>query len=155
MCRPTRRRKESKLPDGAAEFYERFHEAINNDLNLPRALAVALELVAEAYRRKDFRGMADAARARRGARTRAREFFESAGAGGNAVTGTTFGNFDPERRGGAQGAQLLWLADQLRKELENRGDQVKDNRDGTATYQRRRALNRLRASAAFRTADLP
>ncbi len=39
----------------AAEYYERFHDAINNDLNTPQALAVALELVAEAYRRKDFR----------------------------------------------------------------------------------------------------
>ncbi len=36
-------------------FEQRFHEAINNDLNTPQALAVALEMVAEAYRRNDRR----------------------------------------------------------------------------------------------------
>jgi len=34
-------------------FRGRFHEAINDDLNTPRAFAVALDLVAESYRRKD------------------------------------------------------------------------------------------------------
>jgi cysteinyl-tRNA synthetase len=37
------------------DFAERFREAINNDLNSPQALAVVLELVAEAYRRHDRR----------------------------------------------------------------------------------------------------
>ena len=39
----------------AAEFDDRFVETLNNDLNTPQALAVALELVAEAYRRADKR----------------------------------------------------------------------------------------------------
>ncbi len=34
-------------------FAERFHDALNDDLNTPRAFAAALELVAESYRRKD------------------------------------------------------------------------------------------------------
>src|SRR5581483_4601127 len=39
--------------DFAQEYRERFLEALNNDLNTPQALAAALELVAEAYRRGD------------------------------------------------------------------------------------------------------
>ncbi len=65
----------------AAEYYERFHDAINNDLNTPQALAVALELIAEAYRRKDLRAWPtlraldavlglDLVKASRGARSR-------------------------------------------------------------------------------------
>jgi cysteinyl-tRNA synthetase len=51
------------LPDQAAEaaedsewaleYEERFHEAINNDLNTAQALASTLEMVAEGYRRRD------------------------------------------------------------------------------------------------------
>jgi cysteinyl-tRNA synthetase len=39
----------------AGDFFERFMEALNNDLNTPQALAVVLDLVAEAYRRDDRR----------------------------------------------------------------------------------------------------
>ena len=39
----------------AEAFKERFNEALNNDLNTPQALAIALDLVAEAYRRNDHR----------------------------------------------------------------------------------------------------
>ncbi|MFZ0888997.1 MAG: cysteine--tRNA ligase, partial [Candidatus Binataceae bacterium] len=39
----------------AAPYAERFAEALTNDLNTPQAIAVALELVAEAYRRNDRR----------------------------------------------------------------------------------------------------
>jgi cysteinyl-tRNA synthetase len=35
------------------EFHERFHDALNNDLNTPQAFAAVLEMVAEAYRRKE------------------------------------------------------------------------------------------------------
>ena len=38
----------------ALPYRERFTDALNNDLNTPQALAIALDLVAEAYRRKDF-----------------------------------------------------------------------------------------------------
>jgi cysteinyl-tRNA synthetase len=37
----------------AYEYADRFHEAINNDLNTAQALASTLEMVAEAYRRQD------------------------------------------------------------------------------------------------------
>ena len=37
------------------QFDDRFIEALNNDLNTPQALAVALDLVGEAYRRNDKR----------------------------------------------------------------------------------------------------
>jgi cysteinyl-tRNA synthetase len=39
--------------DWAAPFRERFHTALNNDLNTSEALAVVLELVRESYRRHD------------------------------------------------------------------------------------------------------
>jgi cytochrome P450 len=48
-------------------------------------------------------------------------------------------DFSPRRRAAARKAKDFALADQLRKELEARGYEVKDNRDGTATYQSRRA----------------
>jgi cysteinyl-tRNA synthetase len=38
-----------------AGYLNRFHEAVNNDLNTPQALAIVLDLVAEAYRRQDKR----------------------------------------------------------------------------------------------------
>jgi cysteinyl-tRNA synthetase len=39
----------------AADYFARFMVALNNDLNTPQALAIALDLVAEAYRRDDRR----------------------------------------------------------------------------------------------------
>jgi len=39
----------------AAHYEERFHEAINNDLNTPQALAVVLDMVAETRRQNDQR----------------------------------------------------------------------------------------------------
>ena len=62
----------------AAEYYERFHDAINNDLNTPQALAVALDLVAEAYRRKDFRAWPTLLSARRSAGARPGKHREAA-----------------------------------------------------------------------------
>jgi cysteinyl-tRNA synthetase len=42
-------------------------------------------------------------------------------------------------RTAARKAKDFQLADELRKEIERRGYEIKDNRDGTATYQQRRA----------------
>ena len=42
-----------------------------------------------------------------------------------------------DNRAAARKAKDFILADELRKEIERRGYEVKDNRDGTATYQRR------------------
>ena len=44
-----------------------------------------------------------------------------------------------DNRAAARKAKDFALADQLREELEARGYEVKDNRDGSATYQSRRA----------------
>ena len=41
----------------AQAYFDRFQEAINNDLNTPQALAVVLDLVGEAYRRNDKRDL--------------------------------------------------------------------------------------------------
>ena len=57
----------------AAEYYERFHDAINNDLNTPQALAVALRTGRGSIPAQGFPRMADAAGARRGARPRSRK----------------------------------------------------------------------------------
>ncbi|MGD0118413.1 MAG: cysteine--tRNA ligase [Candidatus Binatus sp.] len=117
----------------AAEYYERFHDAINNDLNTPQALAVALELIAEAYRRKDFRAWPTLLTL-------------------DAVLGLELGKHRETARSGsiapdiqhlidnraaARKAKDFTTADELRKEIERRGYEVKDNRDGTASYQRR------------------
>jgi cysteinyl-tRNA synthetase len=117
----------------AAEYYERFHDAINNDLNTPQAIAVALELVAEAYRRKDFRAWPtlraldtllalDLRKHREAART-------------SAIAPEVQQLID--NRTAARKAKDFALADQLRQEIERRGYEVKDNRDGTATYRPR------------------
>jgi cysteinyl-tRNA synthetase len=119
----------------ALEHAERFHEALNNDLNTPQALAAALDLVAEAYRRGDrtvWRTLVgfdrvlglDLEKARTGA----------------ATTG-----FPPEvetliaQRAEARKARNFKRADELRSAIEGMGYEVKDNRDGTAAYRRRGA----------------
>jgi cysteinyl-tRNA synthetase len=119
----------------AAEYYERFHDAINNDLNTPQAIAAALDLIAEAYRRKDFRAWPtllaldvvlglDLAKHRVAAQSVAIEP-------------------DVQRlidnRAAARKAKDFITADDLRAEIERRGYEVKDNRDGTATYRKRGA----------------
>ncbi|HLX06069.1 MAG TPA: DALR domain-containing protein, partial [Candidatus Binatus sp.] len=117
----------------AAEYYERFHEAINNDLNTPQALAVALELVAEAYRRKDFRAWPTllALDAVLGLDLRKHR----ATAHASTIEADVQQLID--NRAAARKAKDFSTADELRKEIERRGYEVKDNRDGTATYQRR------------------
>ena len=121
-------------PGWAAEYYERFHDAINNDLNTPQAIAVARDLIAEAYRRKDF-GAWPTLRALDAVLgldlEKHRESSRSA-----AIPADVQQLID--NRAAARKAKDFALADQLRKELEARGYEVKDNRDGTATYQPRR-----------------
>ena len=125
----------SESPGWAAAYYERFHEAINNDLNTPQALAVALDLVAEAYRRKDF-----------GAWLTLVELDRVLGLDLNKHRNAERATQIPrevqvliDERAEARRARNFKRADELRTELESRGYEVKDNRDGTASYQRRRA----------------
>jgi cysteinyl-tRNA synthetase len=122
-------------PGWAAEYYERFHDAINNDLNTPQALAVARELIAEAYRRKDF----DAWPTLRALDAVLGLDLEKHRESSRAAEIPSEVRQLIDNRAAARKAKNFTLADQLRKELEARGYEVKDNRDGTATYQPRRA----------------
>jgi cysteinyl-tRNA synthetase len=117
-----------------AEYRERFEEALFNDLNTPQALATALELVAEAYRRNDRRVWG----ALRGFDSVLALDLERAASESHKT------EFPAEvvqliaERGEARKARDFKRADQLRVRLEAFGYEVKDNRDGTTTYQQRR-----------------
>ena len=116
----------------AGEFDERFVEALNNDLNTPQALAVALELVAEAYRRGDKRIW-----------NTLKKFDAVLGLDLEAMRKETQGEFPPEiaalqrERDAARAAKDFKRADELRKELEAEGYEVKDHRDGSTIMLRR------------------
>ncbi len=95
---------------------------------------MARELIAESYRRKDF-----------GAWPTLRALDEVLGLDLEKHRESSLAAAIPadvqqliDNRAAARRAKDFTLADQLRKELEARGYEVKDNRDGTATYQSRR-----------------
>jgi len=121
--------------DFAEEYRERFLEALNDDLNTPRALAVVLELVAEAYRRKDLKVSKTLA------------FFDRVlGLDLEKVrSAAETAEFPAEirklidERAAARQAKNFKRADELRVELETRGYEVKDGRGGAATYRQRDA----------------
>ena len=121
--------------DFAGEYRERFLEALNDDLNTPRALAVVLELVAEAYRRKDLKVSKTLA------------FFDRVlGLDLEKVrSAAETAEFPAEirklidERAAARQAKNFKRADELRVELETRGYEVKDGRGGAATYRQRDA----------------
>ncbi len=112
----------------AGEFEERFGEAINDDLNTPRALAVALDLVAEAYRRGDKRVWQTL-----------RKFDSVMGLELEAKLARAHAAFPAEvsrlieKRARARKERNFPFADELRKKIEACGYEVKDSRDGS-TY---------------------
>jgi cysteinyl-tRNA synthetase len=122
-------------PDSAwrAEYVERFHEAINNDLNTPQALAVALEMIAEAYRRDDKRvwnailkfdsvmglGLEEKRRAAKAA-------------GFPAEVQKLI-----DERTRARAERNYALSDELRKKIEALGYEVKDSHDGSSYVARK------------------
>ncbi|HXW84713.1 MAG TPA: cysteine--tRNA ligase [Candidatus Binataceae bacterium] len=117
----------------SAEFAGRFLDGLVNDLNTPQALAVALELIAESYRRKDSRIWQSL-----------REFDRVLGLGLEQVRAAARGSVIPaeiqaliDQRGAARRARDFARADELRKRIEDAGYEIKDNRDGSATYTRR------------------
>jgi cysteinyl-tRNA synthetase len=129
------------LPDEAAEsddsawvqeFNDRFSEALNNDLNTPQALAAALELLAEAYRRDDKRVW-----------NTLRKFDDVLGIGLEEKRQTAHGKFPAEiasiqrERDAARAAKNFKRADELRNQLEARGYEVKDHRGGSTIMPRR------------------
>ena len=112
-------------------YSERFAEALADDLNTPKALAVALDLVAEASRRND-----------RLVWHTLRKF--------DSVLGLKLGryaipvDFVPEddkkifrERMNARLEKDFAKADELRKQLEGRGYTVIDRPDGTSMYPKR------------------
>ena len=121
----------SQDSEWANEYRERFHEAINNDLNTPEALAVVLGLIGEAYRRDDHRiwntlramdsvvGL-DLEKIRRDSLT-SRE-----------------AEFPPEvaklieDRAAARRGKDFKLSDELRKQIEQHGYDVRDTREGSS-----------------------
>ncbi len=116
----------------AADYEVRFHDALNNDLNTAQALAAALELVAESYRRGDraiWRTLLKIDRVLglelEGARARA-------GVAPPAEVERLIAERTEARK-----ARNFKRADELRSAIEAMGYEVKDNRDGTATYRRR------------------
>jgi cysteinyl-tRNA synthetase len=116
----------------AAELDERFVEALNNDLNTPQALAVALELVGEGYRRNDKRIW-----------NTLKKFDAVLGLELEAKRETAHGKFPSEitamqrDRDAARAAKDFKRADELRKELEAKGYEVKDHRGGSTIMLRR------------------
>jgi cysteinyl-tRNA synthetase len=120
-------------PDSAwtSEYQERFRTAVNNDLNTPQALAVALELVAESYRRSD-----------RQIWQTLKSFDQILGLGLQAGAGLDE-LFPPEidelisARRQARERRDFKRSDELRAELERRGFIVKDHGDGTSSYAQR------------------
>jgi cysteinyl-tRNA synthetase len=117
----------------AAEYRDRFLEGLNNDLNTPQALAVALELVAEAYRRNDRKiwktlAMFDRVLGLDLEQTRLAGQSESYPPEVRALI---------DERAAARQAKDFKRADELRATLEARGYEVKDGKGGAATYRLR------------------
>jgi cysteinyl-tRNA synthetase len=119
----------------AAEYHDRFNDALNNDLNTPQALAVVLEMVAEAYRRsenriwntlKGFDSVLGLDLEKRLAETRKTEF-------------------PPEilklraDREQARAARDFKRADELRHELEALGYEIRDSKAGSVLMPKRSA----------------
>jgi len=118
----------------AQQFDDRFVEALNNDLNTPQALAVALELVAEAYRRGDKRIW-----------NTLKKFDVVLGLNLEDKRKETHGVFPAEinallrEREAARAVKDFKRADELRKQLEAKGYEVKDLRKGYRIMPRRGA----------------
>jgi len=119
----------------AVEHADRFHEAINNDLNSAQALANTLEMVAESYRRHDH-----------GIWNTLKRF--------DLVLGLKLEEHLRETREARFPAEILQLrnereqarkardfqrADQLRRELDARGYQIRDGKTGPVLMPKRLA----------------
>jgi cysteinyl-tRNA synthetase len=120
-------------PEWTGELREQFHRAINNDLNTPQAVAVALELVRKSYASKEL-----------GAWSTLVEFDAVLGLNLEGHRRAALSATLPEnirrlklQREVARKVKDYTLADELRRELESLGYEVKDNRDGTMAVQAR------------------
>jgi cysteinyl-tRNA synthetase len=119
----------------AAEYRGRFQDALNNDLNTSQSLAVMLELVAEAYRRNDNR-------------------IWNTLKGLDQVIGLGLEQRVIEAAAEEIPAEVVWLgaererarkskdfkrADELRHELDARGFEIRDSKEGPLIAPKRKA----------------
>jgi cysteinyl-tRNA synthetase len=115
----------------ANEYRDRFNDAINNDLNTPQALAVVLDLIAEAYRRDDHRIW----NTLRAVDTVVGLDVEAIRAASQA---SRKAEFPPdiakliEERTAARRDKNFKRSDELRAALEARGYDVRDTREGSS-----------------------
>lgn len=133
------------LPEGAADtgedsgwafgYAERFHEAINSDLNTAQALASTLEMVAESYRRRDHRIWNTL---KRFDLVLGLKLEESWQARREVKFPTEILQLCDEREQ-ARKARDFGRADELRRELEVRGYQIRDSKTGPVLMPKRPA----------------
>jgi cysteinyl-tRNA synthetase len=125
----------SQDAEWAAEHHERFHEAITSDLNTPQALAVVLEMVAEAYRRND-----------RHIWNTLKKFDQVLGLDFEKQLGAAHSTKLPpeilqlrDEREKARAAGDFKRADELRREIDARGYEIRDSKDGSMLMAKHRA----------------
>jgi cysteinyl-tRNA synthetase len=117
------------------DYAQRFHEAINYDLNTPQALAITLELVAESYRRHDFRVWNTLKRFDLLLGLNLEQLLHQT----REVTFPTEILRLRDEREQARKARDFERADQLRRELEARGYQIRDSKSGSVLMPKRAA----------------
>jgi cysteinyl-tRNA synthetase len=131
------------LPDGAVgapedsgwthTYADRFHEALNNDLNTAQALASALEMVAEGYRRSDYYVWSTLKRFDLVLGLKLEESLRQAR---ETQFPAEIERLRDEREQ-ARKARDFRRADELRLELERRGYQVRDSKTGPVLMPKR------------------
>ena len=115
----------------ASEYRERFNDAINNDLNTPEALAVVLDLIGEAYRRGDNRIWGTLKALDSVVGLEIEEIRKASQASRKAEFPAEVAKLIDDRAN-ARRDKNFKMADQLRKEIEDRGYEVRDTRDGSS-----------------------
>jgi len=119
----------------ARDYANRFHEALNHDLNTAQALASALEMIAEAYRRHDHHVW-----------NTLKRFDLVMGLRLEAHLGETHRAEFPaeilhlrDEREQARKARDFQRADELRRQLDARGYQIRDSETGPVLMPKRPA----------------
>jgi cysteinyl-tRNA synthetase len=112
--------------DWVLEYSNRFHEALNNDLNTPQALATVLDLVGESYRRRDHHVWNTL---KRFDLVMGLRLQEHAGKVRQATFPAEILRLLDEREA-ARAAHDFQRADQLRGELDTRGYVIRDSKTG-------------------------
>jgi cysteinyl-tRNA synthetase len=119
--------------DWTASFRERFQNALNDDVNTPEALAVALDLVHKAYRDNDLRIWSTLRDFDRVLGLRIEEQYRFVREAKPPADIQTL----IDQRAEARGSKDFARSDEIRKRLAALGWTVKDNRDGSSEYKPR------------------